>query len=253
MKKPIVHIVLFSMLALILFACLPLSVTAQKSAATLNTWADNMVRSPEDPPYLSLHYRLRKLYFAVDPTPVHPVVFLGDSITYGGDWHDLFPQYPVENRGIGGDSTLGLLNRLDQIIALQPSQIFLMIGTNDLCYGRSIPKIIDNYRLILSRFQRELPSTKVYVQSVLPFNDTMFPARGLRNNNEIVKLNAELNKVAEQYRYPYLNLTNAFTGTDGRLPVEYTSDGLHLSKAGYLCWREQIKDLLIGSSQAASL
>ena len=57
-----------------------------------------------------------------------PLVFLGDSITDDGNWDKLFPNLSAENRGIGGDSTLGLLNRLDQIIALQPSQIFLMIG-----------------------------------------------------------------------------------------------------------------------------
>ncbi|MDR7869043.1 MAG: GDSL-type esterase/lipase family protein [Sporomusaceae bacterium] len=133
-----------------------------------------MVRRPEDSPYLTLHYRIRTLFFAIDPSPARPVVFLGDSITYGGDWEDLFPATLVENRGIGGDTTLGLLNRLDQVIALKPSQIFLMIGMNDLCYNRPIPEVIANYRRILGRFREELPDTKVYVQSVLPFNDRIF-------------------------------------------------------------------------------
>ena len=200
-----------------------------------------MVRQPDDPPYFSLHYRLRTAYFSVSPSPKHSVVFLGDSITYGGDWSDLFPNSSAVNRGIGGDSTKGLLRRLDQVVALKPAQIFLMIGTNDLCYNRSIPKITANYQAILERFRDELPETAVYVQSVLPFNDTLFPENGLRNNDEISELNEEIKKLAQQYHYPFIDLTSAFIDEDGRLQKEYTSDGLHLNKAGYLQWRQQIQ------------
>lgn len=223
---------------------IPIVATAQQNSAAINAWADQLVRNPDDPPYLSLHYRLRTLYFSVDPAPSHPVVFLGDSITYGGDWESLFPNSPVENRGIGGDSSLGLLNRLDQVIALKPAQIFLMIGTNDLCYGRPIPKIIENYRHILTRFHMELPNTQVYVQSILPFNDQIFPSRGLRSNKEIAKLNKEIEHLATELGYRYIDLTTNFKGPDGRLPVQYTSDGLHLSEAAYLVWRDQIKHLV---------
>lgn len=233
-------------LVALLVATLSMSpiISAGHNAEAFNAWADSLVRSPDDPPYYSLHYRLRTLYFDVDPSPAQPVVFLGDSITYGGDWAGLFPDSPVENRGIGGDSTAGLLRRLEQVLALQPSRIFLMIGTNDLCYNRPIPKIMENYRRILSRFHDELPGTQVYVQSVLPFNDTLFPARGLRTNEQIKKLNSQIKSLAAEFGYPYVDLTPKFTGRDGRLPAEYTSDGLHLSDKAYLVWREQIKNLV---------
>jgi lysophospholipase L1-like esterase len=229
----------------------PLIGAAKEGAALMNAWADNLVRQPGDPAYKSAHYVIRKLYFEVDPSPSHPVVFLGDSITYGGDWGDLFPDSPTENRGIGGDSTLGLLNRLDQVIALKPSQIFLMIGTNDLCYNRPIPDIIANYRKILNRFHDELPDTEVYVQSVLPFNDQLFPARKLRTNENIVKLNGEIRKLAGEFGLTYIDLTPALAGADGRLPAEYTSDGLHLSRAAYYVWRDQIKPLVAQGSASA--
>ncbi|VBB08968.1 Hypothetical protein LUCI_4254 [Lucifera butyrica] len=221
-----------------------LTAASQKSEEKLYLWANDMIRQPNDPPYLSLHYRLRELYFSVDPHETHPVVFLGDSITDEGDWSALFPNSPVENRGIGGDTTLGVLNRLDEVIALKPSQIFLMIGTNDLCFGRSLPDIVTNYRRILTRFQTELPQTQVYIQSVLPFNDTIFPSRLLRTNDNIRKLNKDIKQLARQYDYPYINLVPAFSGPDGRLPARYTSDGLHLSDAGYRVWRGQIKGLV---------
>lgn len=251
MRKTTIICIILLTLSLLLW--LPLAGAAREGAALVNAWADSLVRQPGDPNYKSAHYVIRKLYFAIDPSPSHPVVFLGDSITYGGDWDDLFPNSPVENRGIGGDTTLGLLNRLDQIIALKPSQIFLMIGTNDLCYNRQIPAIIANYRLILSRFHSELPNTAVYIESVLPFNDELFPSRKLRTNANIVRLNAEIRKLAGEFSLPYIDLTPSFTGADGRLPTEYTSDGLHLSKAAYYVWRDQIKPLVAIEKTSASV
>ncbi len=244
MRRIVLPVILVTLVVMALSLWMPLDAVAKQSATAITAWADNMVRQPDDPPFMSAHYRIRELYFAVDPSPARPVVFLGDSITYGGDWGKLFPDSPVENRGIGGDSTRGLLRRLDQVIALKPSQIFLMIGTNDLCYNRQIPDIVTNYRLILVRLRAGLPGTRIYVQSVLPFNDELFPARALRSNANIAALNVELRKLAAEQEVPYLDLAPAFTGPDGRLPAQYTDDGLHLSEAAYLVWREQIKHLV---------
>jgi len=244
MKKIFISFALLFLIAVTIAPWPPLTAMAHNSADKLNLWANDLVRQPDDPPYFSLHYRLRTMYFAIQFHESHPVVFLGDSITYGGDWPKLFPGSPVINRGIGGDTTLGLLHRLDEVIALKPAKIFLMIGTNDLCYGRSIPRITAYYDRILERFHEELPDTQVYIQNVLPFNDTMFPSRGLRKNSEIANLNKEIVRLATEYGYPYIDVASALAGPDGRLPAKYTSDGLHLSDAGYLVWREQIRDLV---------
>jgi len=244
MRKITVSLILIALLLLSLGWVRPLAAATKEDVERFNLWANDLGRQPDDPSYLTLHYRIRKLYFSIAPTPAHAVVFLGDSITYGGDWSVLFPYSPDENRGIGGDTTTGLLNRLDQIIAQKPAQIFLMIGTNDLCYGRSIPNIVINYRRILERFHKELPDTKVYVQSVLPFNDTMFPSRSFRTNNNIRSLNIEIQGLANEYHYPYLELASSFTDSNGRLFTKYTSDGLHLSDAGYLVWRDLIRNVV---------
>lgn len=244
-KNLVVYITLPILMLGILFFCnTSVTAMAHKNEEKLYAWVNDMSRNPDDPAYLSIYYRLRKMYFSVAPHSSNSIVFLGDSITDEGDWSKLFPDLPVVNRGIGGDTTLGVLNRLDQVIALEPTQIFLMIGTNDLCFNRSIPDTITNYRKILTRLHTQLPSTKIYIQSVLPFNDTIFPSRALRSNNNIEKLNVEIKKLAKEYNDPYINLVPAFSGADGRLPSQYTSDGLHLSDAGYLLWREQIKDII---------
>jgi lysophospholipase L1-like esterase len=248
-KRFMFPLILFTLILYISTGWNTLTAKAHKNEEILYLWANDLSRKPDDPPYLSLYYRFRKAYFMVDSHPNHPVIFLGDSITDEGEWSKLFPSSPVENRGIGGDTTLGVLNRLNQITASNPTEIFLMIGTNDLCFGRSIPEITSNYRLILTRFQTELPNTRIYIQSVLPFNDTLFPSRSLRTNKNINELNRQIKKLAKEYNYTYIDLTPAFTASDGRLPVKYTKDGLHLNDAGYWVWRKQIYDLVNVSNQ----
>lgn len=242
MRKNMVPFILVIIVMLSFYWGRPLAAATHEEIEKINLWANTLGRQPGDPGYLTLHYRIRKLYFSLAPTPNQAVVFLGDSITYGGDWAALFPGAPVENRGIGGDTTTGLLNRLDQVIAQKPAQIFLMIGTNDLCYGRPVRNIVNNYTIILARFHKELPDTRVYVQSVLPFNDTIFPSRSFRTNSNIRSLNAELKSLASHYNYPYLDLAPSFTDPDGRLFANYTSDGLHLNDAGYSIWRDLIRN-----------
>ena len=68
-------------------------------------------------------------------------LFLGDSLTEYGNWRELFPGLDIKNRGIAGDTTDGVLHRLDGITALSPDKIFLMIGINDLLMGRSVKRI----------------------------------------------------------------------------------------------------------------
>ena len=215
----------------------------QSASKTIDSWGNSLVRKPGDPQYLSFHYRVRTMFFSLKPSGDSPVVFLGDSITYGANWPQLFPGLDVENRGIGGDSTQGLLKRLDQVVTLKPTQIFLMIGTNDLCYGRTIPEIAANYRLILERLKTGVPGCQIYVESVLPFNDQIFPPRQLRTNENIRLLNEEVRQLAAEYKCPYIDLTGPFTDEEGRLPAKYTVDGLHLNDAAYLVWREQIRNL----------
>jgi len=223
------------------------SVLANQKVAGALSWVNTIGRKTDDPAYLNLNYRLRRFYFSLTADGSHnPIVFFGDSITFGANWQQLFPGYPVVNRGISGDTTLGLLNRQDEIIALHPQRIFLMIGTNDLCFGRPIDKLVENYRHILARFRTELPNTPVYVQSVLPFNDQMFPAKGLRQNENIRKINVEIRKLAMEYNYTYLDLTAPYSDQDGRLLPQYTYDGLHLNQNAYQVWRTQIDSFVKG-------
>lgn len=213
----------------------------KNSEKKIYSYLDDLSRNKDTPAYYSLHYRVRSLYFAVEPHRSEPIVFFGDSMTDEGDWKSLFPGINLVNRGIGGDTTLGLLNRIDQVIKLDPPKIFLMIGTNDLCYNRSIADTLENYDHILQILHSRLPKTKIYIESVLPFNDEIFPSRYLRSNDNILKLNVGIRNLAQKYGDPYLDLVPYFSDENGRLPAGYTIDGLHLNEKGYKIWRDQIK------------
>lgn len=212
----------------------------RNTSCQLGSRLDDVIRDEDTPPYLSLHYRVRHCYFALPLHRSHPIVFLGDSMTDRGDWSQLYPQVNLVNRGIGGDTTLGLLQRLNQVIQLAPPKIFLMIGTNDLCYNRSIEDALDNYDKILGILHANLPDTKIYVESVLPFNDTLFPSNCLRTNENILRLNQGIRQLAYKFNDPYIDLVPDFQDSNGRLLAEYTVDGLHLNDTGYALWRDRL-------------
>src|SRR5215510_12011257 len=82
------------------------------------------------------------------------VVMLGDSITEGIDWHELFPDVRILNRGIAGDTSAGVLNRLDEVIGRHPKIVFLMIGSNDLQTGVPVSAISANIRAIIGALEQ---------------------------------------------------------------------------------------------------
>ena len=65
-------------------------------------------------------------------SPEVDIVFAGDSITQAGEWTDFFPNLKIANRGVGSDTTHDLLRRLDSIISVNPKNVFVMIGINDI-------------------------------------------------------------------------------------------------------------------------
>jgi lysophospholipase L1-like esterase len=163
-------------------------------------------------------------------------VFLGDSITEGGSWHELFPESHVRNRGIGGDVTSGVLARLEQITKGRPAQVFLLIGTNDLAFGVPQDTIVRNVLEIIDEVHRASPQTEVFVQSVLPRDETYQQA--------VESLNQALEAgVAE--RATWVNLYPLFLDEAGiSIDDSFSNDELHLYGAAYLRWRDAIAELV---------
>jgi lysophospholipase L1-like esterase len=167
--------------------------------------------------------------------PPKRVLFIGDSITEGGLWSDLFPDLPTSNRGIGGEATYDLLERLDSAVN-DPIAVSLMIGTNDL-HGprkeRENTKIADRTAEIIRRIRDLAPSAHVFVNSVLP--RTVFFAAQIKELNECNR------EAAARHGATYVDLWPTFADAAGAIKPEYSRDNLHLTPAGYLAWTEVLR------------
>jgi lysophospholipase L1-like esterase len=178
------------------------------------------------------HYEQKSDFFRQYAIQPGDIVFVGDSLTDGARWDELFPGLPVKNRGINADTTSGVLERVGDILSGKPAAVFLLIGTNDLAWYsyRTDPGILKTYETILKRFKLETPGTQVHVQSLLP--------RRRSYAKRIQGINASFERLAAQYGYAYINLFPHFARKDGELRDELTNDKLHLLAAGYAIWAE---------------
>ena len=116
------------------------------------------------------------------------IVMIGDSITYGGNWNELFPTITIENRGISGNKTEDILKRMEPILALKPHKAFVMAGINDIYGGLSINIIFKNYINIINLLQNK--NIIVYIQSTLECSryycgDNIETVRALNNKLKV--------------------------------------------------------------------
>lgn len=190
-----------------------------------------------DSSYNNTYYQGRMELFANLPEPRKSIVFLGNSITERGMWHELIPGKVIMNRGIGGDNTFGVIARLDKIVETSPQKVFLLIGINDLGRGLPVTVITSNYHRIIRRIQSGSPGTRIYVQSVLPMNDSILKAQYLLNKGHLIReLNEEIKKLAAEYKLTYVDLYSEFENGQGQLRPELTVDGIHLRPLAYRLW-----------------
>jgi lysophospholipase L1-like esterase len=168
------------------------------------------------------------------------VVFVGDSITEGGLWSEWLPGVDVINRGISGNTTQDILDRMPHIVSVRPDKLFLMIGVNDLNKRLGAAVALRNYTTLFDLIDAQLPNTEVYIQSVLPVN-AVWP---LIDNTHIPTLNAALARHADERGYRYIDLHSVFADAEGALKPDLSNDGIHLLAPGYRLWRGQIIEFL---------
>ncbi|MGV3509728.1 MAG: GDSL-type esterase/lipase family protein [Sphingobacteriaceae bacterium] len=196
-----------------------------------------------DSSYNNVYYQGRMELFESLPLPEKSIVFLGNSITERGMWHELIPGKVIMNRGIGGDNTFGVRARLFPIIESQPKKVFLLIGINDIGRGLPIEVIVSNYRKIVEQIKKGSPKTTLYIQSVLPMNDDILKAAYLKNKGHlIIQLNQEIKELASEYKLTFINLHEVFSTEEGNLKPELTMDGIHIRPAAYVLWVNYLKN-----------
>lgn len=192
--------------------------------------------------YRTKTYLDRTAYFAENPLTENGIVFLGNSITQAGDWSAYFPGTDVANRGISGDNTEGILARLNEITAAKPRKLFIMAGINDISKNVSTLEIIENYHKIIQTVKTESPTTRIFIQSLLPINnDFKRYKRLIGKEKQLLQLNEQLYSLAQSENATFINLFPFFVDAEGKLQQHFTGDGLHLKPDAYLLWTNIIR------------
>ena len=191
------------------------------------------------------YYLHQTSLFQILPKSQSEIIFLGDSITDECEWAELLENPNIRNRGISGDTTKGILHRLNDVVKFQPAQIFLMVGINNFIhYDSSVEIILTDYKQIITEIRGQSPNTEIFIQSVLPVNKTKY---GIRvNNNNIIKLNLCLRELAKEFSLQYIDLFSHLSDSQNQLDERYTLDGLHLNGQAYLIWKQVIEKYIVG-------
>lgn len=205
------------------------------AVATLSCMAQKKPVNPD------VYYARRATLFDLLPVYSSDIIMLGNSLTDGAEWNELFDNCHVKNRGIVGDIIPGFFERLEPILKGQPRKIFIMGGVNDISHGVSADSIVSAMTQVVTTIQARCPKTEIYVQSMLPFNNDVRLWKLLKGREHVVvDGNKGLESMCQRLGVTFINLYPLFVGEDGKMKPEYTNDGLHLMGGAYLIWRDAL-------------
>ena len=177
------------------------------------------------------------------------IIFIGDSIVEYYPLQELLQtDKRLINRGIRGYKTDLLLENLDAHLFGQAlDKVFILIGTNDI--GKEMPQTetLANLEAVIQEISRDYPLAQLQLLSVLPVNED--PAYKstvyVRSNEKIQALNQAYRQLASAYmNVQFIDLYDAFLDEKGQLRPDYTTDGLHLTIAGYAALSKVLQETL---------
>lgn len=151
-------------------------------------------------------------------------------------------QQAYPQQGHSGDTSYGILDRLDEVTAGKPAKVFLMIGINDLARNTPAAVVANNCKRIVKRIKTESPRTRIYLQSLLPTNDTFNKLPNHCNKDALIlEVNSALAVLAKEENVGLIDLYVHFSDSAGKLKKELTWDGVHLTAAGYVLWADLLR------------
>jgi lysophospholipase L1-like esterase len=179
------------------------------------------------------------------------LLFMGDSITdfwrsarepYAGKpvFDKYFGNQKVANFGIAGDTTQGVLYRLQhgEGQGFSPKAVMLMIGTNNT--GRnSAPEIAEGIGAVVLELQKDFPKAKILLLAVFPRGSANDPVRAT-----IAEINNIISRLDDGSRIHYLDIGAKFLDSSGNIPKDVMSDSLHPTAKGYEIWADAVKEPL---------
>ncbi len=188
------------------------------------------------------YYARRATLFDELPIGKKDIVMLGNSLTDGCEFNELMVNSHIKNRGIVGDIVQGMIDRIGPIIKGKPKKLFIMCGVNDISHGVTADSIARATERLIVMVQQGSPRTRIYLQSLLPFNNDVREWKLLVGRDHVVvEANALLEQVARRHGVTWINLYPLFADDQGRLRTDLTNDGLHLMGPGYLLWRDALR------------
>lgn len=178
-------------------------------------------------------------------------VLLGDSITDFFNYYELFYDFckssgqAVYNRGISGDTTDRLLERLyDNVLSIEPKNIVLLIGTNDISRGLPLSMTVENVEKIITETENACPNVNLIIEAVYPINKPMRFRNEKRSNKKINEMNNEFIKLCEKHGCTWLDLNDKLRDSKDELKEEFTFDGLHINAKAYEIIAQSVIPLL---------
>ena len=192
------------------------------------------------------HHKQRMAQFdregGIDSTTI---VMLGNSLTENGkDWAErLGTTKNVVNRGIIGDNTVGMAERLYQITPFKPKAIFLMAGINDMVGNTTYEVVAQHVITLIEAIRRQAPQTQLFVQSILPIDETEGRWKTLAGRTDDIPFaNMLIKAYCETHDIEFIDLFHRMTrGHSNQLRPELSGDGLHLTEQGYRVWAFELK------------
>ena len=192
------------------------------------------------------HHQQRMAQFdregGIDSTTI---VMLGNSLTENGkDWAQrIGTTKNVVNRGIIGDNTVGMTERLYQITPFKPKAIFLMAGINDMVGNTTYEVVAQHVISLIEAIRSQAPQTQLFVQSILPIDETEGHWRTLAGRTDDIPFaNMLIKAYCETHDIVFVDPFHRMTrGHSNQLRTELSGDGLHLSEQGYRVWAFELK------------
>jgi lysophospholipase L1-like esterase len=172
---------------------------------------------------------------AAGPVTHRDVVVVGDSLTEHGEWWELLER-PIANRGVAGDTVEAVRARLDDVAALDPRVVFVLVGINDLLAGASPEALAARHAALIAALRGRLPRARIVVESLLPIRDELVARDAELTSATVRRANELCRRGAAAASADWLDLHARLADPDGELDPRYSSDGLHLSGAGYRAW-----------------
>lgn len=193
------------------------------------------------------YYDRKVSLFELLPINSNDIVFLGNSITDGGEFQELLNMPNVKNRGISSDVISGVEKRTAQVMLGKPKKLFLLIGINDVSHNLTVKQLATRYERLVKNIRMLSPSTEVYLQSVMPVNNDFKRYKSLVGKEKTIKaFNKEIERIAKANGCTFIDLTPALADpSTGKLRRSFTNDGLHLTGAGYKAWMNVVKPYIV--------